>query len=104
MSISCESVNELTISVLKVMDAVISLLKSDGKLIVLIKPQFESEKHEVGRGGIIKDPAIHERVKQKIIDTITKFGFSCAGVIDSPIEGATGNKEFLAYFERKIGS
>ena len=92
------------ISVLKVMESVVSLLKLDGKLIVLIKPQFEAEKHEVGRGGIIKDQAIHERVKQKIIDGIVKYGFSCGGVIESPLEGATGNKEFLAYFERGISS
>jgi 23S rRNA (cytidine1920-2'-O)/16S rRNA (cytidine1409-2'-O)-methyltransferase len=88
------------ISVLKVMDIVSRELKKDGKLIVLIKPQFEAEKEQVGAGGIIKDPQLH----QQIIDTVTKgiesYGFKSIGMINSPIEGAMGNKEFLAYFER----
>lgn len=89
------------ISVLKVMDAVKKVLKSDGKLIVLIKPQFEAEKHEVGRGGIIKDPLIHEKVIEKLKVGIESQGFACLGVTESPILGGSGNKEFLAYFQRK---
>lgn len=92
------------ISVLKVMDAVTSVLKNDGQLIVLIKPQFQAERKDVGKGGIIKDPAVHERVIKEVIDGITAHGFTCIGVIDSPIEGATGNKEFLAYFKRTSAS
>lgn len=88
------------ISVLKVMDAVKSVLKDDGQLIVLIKPQFEAQKEQVGRGGIIKDPAIHQSVIEQVTKGIEAEGFSCIGVIESPIEGATGNKEFLAYFKR----
>ncbi len=86
------------ISVLKVMDAVKRQLKTDGKLIVLIKPQFEAEKHQVGKGGIIKDPAIHQEVIEKITKGIEAQGFLCKGVVESPIEGGHGNKEFLAYF------
>jgi len=89
------------ISVLKVMDAITSVLKDDGQLIVLIKPQFEAQKGQVGRGGIIKDPAIHKSVIEQVTSGIETAGFSCVGVIESPIEGATGNKEFLAYFKRK---
>lgn len=88
------------ISVLKVMDAITSVLKDNGQLIVLIKPQFEAEKGQVGRGGIIKDPAIHKSVIEKVTTGIQKHEFTCIGVIESPIEGATGNKEFLAYFKR----
>ena len=88
------------ISVLKVMEAVKSVLNDDGQLIVLIKPQFEAQKGQVGRGGIIKDPAIHQSVIENVTKGIQAEGFSCVGVIESPIEGATGNKEFLAYFRR----
>lgn len=86
------------ISVLKVMDAVKRQLKPDGKLIVLIKPQFEAEKHQVGKGGIIKDSLIHQEVIEKIKQGIEAHGFLCKGVVESPIEGSQGNKEFLAYF------
>ena len=88
------------ISVRKVMDAVSGLLKDIGQLIVLIKPQFEAKKEEVGRGGIITDPIIHARVIEEISDDITQRGFIFQGVIESPIEGTKGNKEFLAYFTR----
>ena len=86
------------ISVLKVMDAVVPLLKDGGKLIVLIKPQFEAEKKEVGRGGIVKNPEVHQRVQEKIIAGICAYGFEFKGVTESPIQGTMGNTEFLAYF------
>jgi 23S rRNA (cytidine1920-2'-O)/16S rRNA (cytidine1409-2'-O)-methyltransferase len=88
------------ISVLKVMEAVDSLLKKNGALIVLIKPQFEAGKHEVGRGGIVKDSQVHEQVIRKIQEGIAAHGYICKGIIESPLEGATGNKEFLGYFKR----
>lgn len=86
------------ISVLKVMDAVNLLLKPGGKLIVLIKPQFEAERKDVRKGGIVKDPEVHQRVQEKIIAGITACGFVCNGITESPIHGTMGNKEFLAYF------
>jgi len=88
------------ISVLKVMDAVLRVLKKDGKLVVLIKPQFEAEKYEVGRGGIIKNEAVHQSVIQKVTEGIIQHGFQLVGVIESPILGGSGNKEFVAYFTR----
>lgn len=105
-----ESVGELVdiitldlafISVLKVMEAVNRVIKPKGQLIVLIKPQFESEKEEVGPKGIIKDPKIHEKVIKKLKEGVEAHGFECIGVIDSPILGGSGNKEFLGYFRRK---
>lgn len=89
------------ISVLKVMDAVNAVLKPDGKLLVLIKPQFEARKEDVGKGGIIKDPKIHEEVIKRVTSGIESYGYQCRGVTQSPIEGSTGNKEFLGYFIRK---
>ena len=88
------------ISVLKVMVAVTGALKKDGHLIVLIKPQFEAERHEVGRGGIIKDQAVHQKVVEKITGGIKGYGYQLIGVTESPILGGSGNKEFLAYFKR----
>ena len=89
------------ISVLKVMPAVMKLMKDDAQLVVLIKPQFEAERKEVGKGGIIKDTKVHEKVVQHVKDGIEADGFICKGVIDSPILGSSGNKEFLAWFIRK---
>lgn len=89
------------ISVLKVMDAVTGLLKPDGQLIVLIKPQFEARKEEVGRGGIIRDGAVRERVIKEVTNGVCEYGFELVGVIESPIAGADGNIEFLAYFKRQ---
>lgn len=88
------------ISVLKVMEAVCALLKPDGILVILIKPQFESERKDIGRGGIIKDPNVHQAAIKKVVDGVGYHGFMFKGVVDSPIEGAQGNKEFLAYFVR----
>lgn len=89
------------ISVLKVIDTINRLLKPKGELIVLIKPQFEVEKGQVGRGGIIKDPVLHQSVIEKVTTGIQKSGFNLVGVIESPILGTEGNKEFLAYFIKK---
>ena len=86
------------ISVLKVMPAVKRLMKPEAQLVVLIKPQFEAERKDVGRGGIIKDSSVHEQVIKKVTEGIESFGFTSKGVIESPILGGAGNKEFLGYF------
>jgi 23S rRNA (cytidine1920-2'-O)/16S rRNA (cytidine1409-2'-O)-methyltransferase len=89
------------ISLLKVMPAVSELIKPNGKIIALIKPQFEAERADVSTGGVIKDEKIHQKVVEKVKIGMTEFGFIMHGIIDSPILGATsGNKEFLALFER----
>jgi len=89
------------ISVLKVMPAVCNLLKEVSQLIVLVKPQFEATRAQVGRGGIIKDSAVHDEVIKNVTEGVCAFGFELIGVTDSPIYGSSGNKEFLAYFKRK---
>lgn len=88
------------ISVLKVMDAVKKVLKDKGKLIVLIKPQFEGAKHEVGKGGIVRDDEVRTAIVNRVINGITNAGFQHIGLVESPITGTQGNKEFLAYFEK----
>ncbi len=88
------------ISVLKVMDAVINVLQPDGILIVLIKPQFEASRDDVGKGGIIKEDDVHQQVIQQVTQGIKDRGFTLEGLITSPLAGMDGNKEFLAYFKR----
>ncbi len=89
------------ISVLKVIDAVTKLMKDTSELIVLVKPQFEAGKHQVGKGGIVRDEAVHAEVLKNVIAGIEQHGFTCIGTTESPIEGTTGNKEFLAYFKKE---
>ena len=89
------------ISLLSVMQTVCKILKKEGKLVVLIKPQFEASKHEIGAGGIVRDDAIRKAIVDVTIASMIKYGYELVGVIDSPISGAKGNREFLAYFIRK---
>lgn len=90
------------ISILKVMPAVTKLLKPDGIIITLIKPQFEAEKDEVSRGGIVKDDKVHQKVIEKVKLGMKEFSFEMRDLIESPIFGAKGgNKEFLALFVRR---
>lgn len=87
------------ISVTKVLPALKNLLAEDGKIIVLIKPQFEVGKGEVGKGGIVRDEAKHKAVIEKVNNFAEEIGLKISGLIDSPIYGAEGNKEFLALYE-----
>jgi len=89
------------ISLLKVISAIDIVLKSGGYLLVLIKPQFEARKEQVGRGGIIKDPHIHEEVVQRVTQGIASYNYDICGIIPSPILGSEGNKEFLALFKKR---
>lgn len=89
------------ISVLKVLPAILLLLKPTGRMMVLIKPQFEARKHQVGKGGIIRDAAVHQEVIANVIEGMQLHGLKNEGVIESPLLGTTGNKEFLAYFARE---
>lgn len=88
------------ISVTKVLPVVVQLLKQDGELVVLIKPQFEAGKEKVGRGGIITDPEVHQEVVDALTAAIQAAGFKAFGCVESPILGGSGNKEFLAYFKK----
>ena len=88
------------ISVTKILPALVPLLNdAEGLIIVLIKPQFEVGKKEVGTGGIVRDEAKHERVVAETNSFAETCGLKNTGVIDSPILGAEGNKEFLAIYE-----
>ncbi len=88
------------ISVTKIIPALIPLIKETGKIIVLIKPQFEVIKGEVGKGGIVRETEKHERVVNEVNDFAENIGLKVLNVIDSPILGAEGNREFLALYEK----
>ena len=88
------------ISATKILPAIVPLLVEQGKIITLIKPQFEVGKGEVGKGGIVKDPLQHQRVIGEVNSAAEALGLEVSGVIESPIHGADGNKEFLALYTR----
>jgi 23S rRNA (cytidine1920-2'-O)/16S rRNA (cytidine1409-2'-O)-methyltransferase len=88
------------ISLTKILPAVVPLLNEAGRIVALIKPQFEVGRGEIGKGGIVKDAAQHQRVVQEINAAAESLGLKTAGVIESPIKGADGNVEFLALYER----
>ena len=87
------------ISVTKILPALRDLLVPSGRMIVLIKPQFEVGRSEVGKGGIVRDSVKHDRVVAEVNQAAVSCGLSVGGVIESPIFGAEGNKEFLALYE-----
>jgi 23S rRNA (cytidine1920-2'-O)/16S rRNA (cytidine1409-2'-O)-methyltransferase len=86
------------ISATKILPAVSAIVESDGRVITLIKPQFEVGKGEVGKGGIVRDPAQHDRVIAEVNAAAQSLGLDARGVIESPITGADGNVEFLALY------
>jgi 23S rRNA (cytidine1920-2'-O)/16S rRNA (cytidine1409-2'-O)-methyltransferase len=73
------------------------LLLPGGDVVALVKPQFEAGRGEVGPGGIVRDPAIHDRVVQEVTRTADTVGLKRRGLTPSPIEGAEGNREFLVH-------
>ena len=83
------------ISVKKVIPSIAELLKEDGYLLVLIKPQFEAKRSEVGRGGVIKEPEVHAVVLGRFITWVVEHNFRLKGLVESPIRGSSGNREFF---------
>jgi 23S rRNA (cytidine1920-2'-O)/16S rRNA (cytidine1409-2'-O)-methyltransferase len=83
------------ISLAKVLEAPLKLAKAGAKLVALIKPQFEAGREEVGKGGVVRDPAVHERVCADVARWVESQGWIVLGVTPSPITGPEGNVEFL---------
>jgi 23S rRNA (cytidine1920-2'-O)/16S rRNA (cytidine1409-2'-O)-methyltransferase len=90
------------ISLRKILPAAIALLKSGGRIIALVKPQFEAGKAEADKGrGVISDPQVHERVLKELREFVaTQSGLNWRGVVESPLLGPAGNKEFLVLIEK----
>ncbi|MEO6217966.1 MAG: TlyA family RNA methyltransferase [Sphingomonas sp.] len=83
------------IGLAKVLDVPIGFAKSEARLMALVKPQFEAGREEVGKGGVVRDPAIHARVCAEVSEWIETKGWRVQGVVQSPITGPEGNVEFL---------
>ncbi|UUL84214.1 TlyA family RNA methyltransferase [Sphingomonas qomolangmaensis] len=83
------------IGLAKVLDRPLSFVRPGGRLLALIKPQFEAGRGEVGKGGVVRDPQIHARVCDEVSGWLTGIGWTVEGVVESPITGPEGNVEFL---------
>ena len=83
------------ISLRKVLETPLKLAEPYCRLVALIKPQFEVGKGEVGKGGVVRDPALHERVCGEVRDWLEGEGWTIQGIVESPITGPEGNVEFL---------
>jgi 23S rRNA (cytidine1920-2'-O)/16S rRNA (cytidine1409-2'-O)-methyltransferase len=90
------------ISLRNILPAAIALLRPDGKIVALVKPQFEAGKAEADKGrGVISDPLVHERVLEELREFVrAQPGLRWQGVVESPLLGPAGNKEFLALIEK----
>jgi 23S rRNA (cytidine1920-2'-O)/16S rRNA (cytidine1409-2'-O)-methyltransferase len=89
------------ISLTKVLPAVIEVLDSSADIVTLIKPQFEAGREQVGKGGVVKDPEVHDAVVERVREFGTALpGISWEAVMPSPIKGPAGNVEFLAHWKK----
>jgi 23S rRNA (cytidine1920-2'-O)/16S rRNA (cytidine1409-2'-O)-methyltransferase len=93
------------IGLAKVLDVPLRFAAADARLLALIKPQFEAGKAEVGKGGVVRDPAIHQRVCAEVAGWLAaQPGWQVAGITPSPITGPEGNVEFLIAGERRAAA
>ena len=83
------------IGLAKDLEAPLKHARAGAMLVALVKPQFEAGRNEVGKGGVVRDPAVHDRVCAEAKDWVESQGWSVLGITESPITGPEGNKEFL---------
>lgn len=88
------------IGLAKVLERPMAFARCDARLLALIKPQFEAGRNEVGKGGVVRDPAIHTRVCHEIAIWLGENGWNVEGIVQSPITGPEGNVEFLVAAQR----
>jgi 23S rRNA (cytidine1920-2'-O)/16S rRNA (cytidine1409-2'-O)-methyltransferase len=88
------------IALAKVLERALDFARPGGRLIALVKPQFEAERGEIGKGGVVRDPEIHARVCAAARLWVEAQGWNVAGLVESPITGPEGNKEFLLAAQR----
>ncbi|MGI5825384.1 MAG: SAM-dependent methyltransferase, partial [Bacillota bacterium] len=88
------------ISLTLLLPALFPLLKRNGHLVALIKPQFEAGKEKVGKKGVVRDPGVHQEVIHKVIDCARNLGFGVWGLEYSPIKGPEGNIEYLLWLRK----
>ena len=85
------------ISLAQILPVVPPLLAPRADVVALVKPQFEAGRSEVGKGGIVRDPAVQARVVDEVVERALALGLTRAGVTESPITGMEGNREFLLH-------
>lgn len=90
------------ISLRKVLEVPLNLAAPECQLVALIKPQFEVGREEVGKGGVVRDEALHSRVCDEVSEWLTGINWQVEGIVRSPITGPEGNVEFLIYAVRQI--
>ncbi|HIX36638.1 MAG TPA: TlyA family RNA methyltransferase, partial [Candidatus Blautia pullistercoris] len=95
------SIDVSFISLTKVLPPVYELLKEQGQVVCLIKPQFEAGREKVGKKGVVRDPAVHREVIEKITTFASETGFALLNLEYSPIKGPEGNIEYLLYLQKK---
>jgi 23S rRNA (cytidine1920-2'-O)/16S rRNA (cytidine1409-2'-O)-methyltransferase len=98
--IALAAVDVSFISLKAIVPGVAALLSLGGLVVVLVKPQFEALRHEVPRGGVVRDRALRDRVVAEIVSSAEALGLVCVGRTESPIRGARGNVEFLVAFRK----
>ncbi len=96
------SVDVSFISLTKILIPARNLLRPQGHMVCLIKPQFEAGRDKVGKKGVIRDSAVHEEVIRKVVDYSDLAGFAVKGLTYSPIKGPEGNIEYLIYLEKRM--
>jgi 23S rRNA (cytidine1920-2'-O)/16S rRNA (cytidine1409-2'-O)-methyltransferase len=87
------------ISVTLILPAISEVLQPGAQLVILVKPQFEAGKGQVGKGGIVREPELHQAACRRVDDAARQLGFETA-LMESPILGAEGNREFLLHAHR----
>lgn len=98
------SVDVSFISLTKVLPPAKELLKEQGEMICLIKPQFEAGKEKVGKKGVVRDPKVHEEVIEKVLSAAKEIGFGIKNLEFSPIKGPEGNIEYLVHIQKGLES
>ena len=89
------------ISLTLILPNAFDLITPNGMILALIKPQFELERANVGRGGIVFDPELHQKAQDKIVEFVTRLGHIVTGIAPSAIKGADGNQEFFACLRKR---
>ena len=109
--LTCDQVPELVdicvidvsfISLALILPNALALLKRDAIILALIKPQFELQRTEVGKGGIVRDPRLHQKAQDKIVAFVGDLGHVVAGIAPAAVKGADGNQEFFACIRKRL--
>lgn len=91
------------ISLTLILPNAFDLIISTGVILALIKPQFELQRSDVGKGGIVRDQDLHLRAQDKIVTFVTELGHVVTGIVPSAVKGADGNQEFFACMRKRLG-